>query len=654
MTGTAHTLSTVTKSSLAMANGILTGLAWSGTITYAFPTSASDYSYTTESSNGFAAISSAQQTAALFALEVDNGNSADDGFSVEGFTLSTFESGTASSSTLRFAQSNGPATAYAYFPTTAAQGGDTWFGTAYDYTAPEAGNYAWHTMLHELGHALGLKHSHEKYGAYGVMAAANDAVEYTVMSYKAYVGAKPTGYTYSYSSAPQTYMMADIAALQQMYGADYSTNSGNTVYSWDATSGNTLVNGEVAIDAAGTVIFATIWDGGGNDTYDLSAYTTDLKLNLDAGKSSYFNVDQIAVLGSKKYATGNIYNALLYNKDTASLIENAYGGSGNDTINGNLLANVLLGNGGNNKIYGFDGNDLLGGGDGNNVIDGGLGNDTIIVGNGTNTIIGGLGDDMINAGSGTNAITDLSGNNVIGSFGGGTVKTGSGNDSITMGNGVNTITDTGGNNSIFTGSGADKITSAKGNDWIAAGDGDNIVTDSGGTNVVYGGSGIDKITMSTGNDAIFGDSGADIIIDKGGANSIYGDGGNDTITGGIGIDTIYGGQDIDKLTGGAGNDMLYGEGGADIISGGLGNDIISGGDGADVFAFEAMAAIGKDVITDFDYVSDFLKLTVVTMKAQVVSAARQVGDDTVITFSSTASLTLTDFDVGNADEIQFV
>jgi serralysin len=147
MTGTSHTVSAITKSDVVMANGIMTGLAWSGTITYAFPTSASDYSYTGAPSNGFAAIGAAQQANALFALEVDNGNSADDGFSVEGFTLANFESGDASTSTLRFAQSNDPATAYAYFPTTAAQGGDVWFGTKYDYTAPQAGNYSWHTML---------------------------------------------------------------------------------------------------------------------------------------------------------------------------------------------------------------------------------------------------------------------------------------------------------------------------------------------------------------------------------------------------------------------------------------------------------------------------------------------------------------------------
>lgn len=78
-------------------------------------------------------------------------------------------------------------------------------------------------------------------------------------------------------------MMLDIAALQEMYGADYTTNSGDTVYKWNPNQGITYVNGVAAITPAANRIFATIWDGGGIDTYDLSAYTTALKIDLRAG-----------------------------------------------------------------------------------------------------------------------------------------------------------------------------------------------------------------------------------------------------------------------------------------------------------------------------------------------------------------------------------
>src|SRR5690606_1581901 len=99
------------------------------------------------------------------------------------------------------------------------------------------------------------------------------SLEYSVMSYKSYVGSTAGGYTNSSDSYPQTLMMYDIAALQVMYGANYSTNSGDTVYSWSATTGRMSINGVAQATPVGNKIFLTLWDGGGNDTYDFSNYT---------------------------------------------------------------------------------------------------------------------------------------------------------------------------------------------------------------------------------------------------------------------------------------------------------------------------------------------------------------------------------------------
>ncbi len=79
------------------------------------------------------------------------------------------------------------------------------------------------------------------------------------------------------------------------------------------------------------------------------------------------------------YAVGNIANALLYQGDLRSLIENANGGSGNDAITGNVAANVLNGNGGNDTLTGDAGDDTLIGGAGQDSIYGGDGNDTLQV-----------------------------------------------------------------------------------------------------------------------------------------------------------------------------------------------------------------------------------------------------------------------------------
>ena len=78
-------------------------------------------------------------------------------------------------------------------------------------------------------------------------------------------------------------MMYDIAALQTLYGANYTTNAGDTVYKWNPTTGQKSINGVGQGAPAGNKIFMTIWDGGGHDTYDFSNYTTNLTVDLTPG-----------------------------------------------------------------------------------------------------------------------------------------------------------------------------------------------------------------------------------------------------------------------------------------------------------------------------------------------------------------------------------
>ncbi|ANH03359.1 M10 family metallopeptidase [Shinella sp. HZN7] len=387
MTGTGKITKTVTATGSQFIDSVLSGFAWGGTgVTYAFPTSTGSYSYFGEPNNNFGSVSALQKNAALFAMEKSFGGSANDGFSVEGFTNLNFAAGSPGTATLRFAQSDDARpTAHAYYPSTSPTGGDIWFstenaGTINDYRVPKAGNYAWHTLIHELGHALGLKHAHES-NTFGAIQSEWNSPEYSVMTYNSFVGDNAAGYKYEEFGAPQTFMMADIYALQYMYGADYSTNKGSTVYKWKPGTGDTFVNGKLAIDAGGNRIFATVWDGGGNDTYDLSAYKTGIEIDLRPGAYSMFSKTQLAFLGggpNDGYARGNIFNALLFNGDLRSLIENAKGGSGNDTILGNQGKNHLIGNGGNDILRGAAGNDKLNGGTGNDMLTGGKGSDVFI------------------------------------------------------------------------------------------------------------------------------------------------------------------------------------------------------------------------------------------------------------------------------------
>lgn len=362
----------VSATNNAEIDGLLAGIKWSGTISYSFPALSSTYAYPYSggdgepTTSGFSAAPTQMQAAINYAIAL-----------IKSYTNASITYSGSSSADIMIAQS--PAanpTSYAYYPSNYAAGGDVWFGTQYDYTLAKLGNYYFTTALHELGHAFGLKHSQETGGVADVaVPSAHDDSEYTVMSYRSYVGGPLTGYTNEAYGYPQTYMANDILALQTLYGANYTTQSGSTVYTWSPTTGQEFINGVGQLAPGGGVggsanrIYETVWDGGGVDTYDLSNYTTNLSINLNPGASSVFSTVQLANLGNGHYASGNVYNAYLYNGDVRSYIDNAIGGSGNDTILGNAIANVL--NGGS-------GDDTLTGGGGNDTIDGGIGNDTAV------------------------------------------------------------------------------------------------------------------------------------------------------------------------------------------------------------------------------------------------------------------------------------
>jgi serralysin len=385
----------VGRSADTRVNGILLGWVWGGgSVTYSDPDAAADYGAgywadydgdrRSAQFDGFAHLAATQLGAVRGALE--GRSAAGAGFSVEGFTnLAVRYAGAGGGlGDIRVARAADTTTAYAYQPGPAI-GGDLWLGGA--GRTPVAGNYDNLTIMHELGHTLGLKHAHEA-GGLGQVPVAWDSLEFTVMTYRAWAGGPSAGYRFESSGAPQSYMMLDIAALQQAYGADFTTNAGNTVYRWTPGSGDTLVNGQVAIDAGGNRIFATVWDGGGRDTYDLSAYRTTVHVDLRPGGHSVFSEAPLANLGGGPnggHARGNIFNALQDHGDARSLIENATGGVGSDSLVGNQAANRLVGGAGNDSLAGLTGADTL---------DGGLGNDRLRGGGAADTLCGGKGADV--------------------------------------------------------------------------------------------------------------------------------------------------------------------------------------------------------------------------------------------------------------------
>ncbi len=270
-----------------------------------------------------------------------------------------------------YTDSTDGAGAFAYYPGSTAStsnSGDVWLNTTSISTSTTItpGSYSFLAIMHEIGHAIGLSHPGLYNAAAGVsITYANnaqfqqDSRQYSIMSYfnESNTGAQFNGY-------PDTPMLFDDYAVQQIYGANTSTRAGDTTYGFNCNAGSTYDFTQNTNPAY------CIWDAGGNDTIDASGYSQNQLINLAA--ESFSNIGAL---------TSNISIA------AGAIIENAIGGSGNDSIYGNAANNTLSG------------------GAGNDTLDGGAGNDTLIGGAGTNALIGGGGFDKATYAVASTAVT---------------------------------------------------------------------------------------------------------------------------------------------------------------------------------------------------------------------------------------------------------
>ena len=336
------------------------------------------------------------------------------------------------------------------------------------------GNDVYYTLQHELGHAVGLAHPHDGGGEDdatifpGVTDPFNtgdnelNQAIWTVMSYNRGWDDVPPPPGVAYGTA-STLMAFDIAALQYLYGANMTYNTGNDTYALPT------------VNAVGTG-WSCIWDAGGSDTISNAgsseACTIDLNDAPLTGANAAGYVSSVTdIVGGFTIAKG-------------ALIENAVGGSGGDTLIGNEQANTLSGGGGNDTLRGYSGNDTLNGDAGNDTLIGGAGNDTLNGGDGDDTLNGGAGNDALNGGAGLDTAS------YAGAASGVTVSLDVGGAQNTGGAGTDTL------------SSIERLTGSSFGDTLTGNSGDNMLS---------GGNGVDTLTGANGADRLDGGIGADIM-----------------------------------------------------------------------------------------------------------------------------------------------
>jgi len=362
-----------------------------------------------DASDGYYAFTPEQEAAARAAIQL-----------WDDLIPQTFKETNGNGADIQFANSNDPGQAYTWPPYWNGHGA-TFQGDIFTHdpvTNPSNlqfgfGEYGRTTLIHEIGHSLGLSHP----GNYDASDATGptyehdaeyfqDSQEYSIMSYFGAwnTGGAPLDWLHSggalYDNSPQGPMLHDIVAIQSLYGADPTTRAGDTTYGFHSNAGNALYDFN-----QNPLPYYSLYDaGGGNDTIDLSGFHTSQYLNLNPGEFSsigdvpltnseigqmyrdtyveYAGYDYFqhgfnaTTLGSAVLRSVESGNATALASDTGvaglgtvqyenfsiaynTIIENAIGGQGRDLLVGNAADNRLDGQGGNDVLTGGAGKDVF-------------------------------------------------------------------------------------------------------------------------------------------------------------------------------------------------------------------------------------------------------------------------------------------------------
>ncbi len=355
-------------------SSLVSGDAWpSLAITYSFNTSFPSY-YNEELDgnyqSGWQPLSNAAQSSARTVFA-----------DIENFTMLDFTEVSSTQGDINFnaVQLSGDTDGFAYYPSTLPIGGEIFLNKEYQSeTDYRKGGAALNTLTHELGHALGLKHTFETPNP---LDSSYENSDYSIMSYTSVRSLIPKveydaskfsiEINYNQDAQKPVFSVFDVAALQAMYGVNANYATGNDTYSISYDQKTHLM----------------IWDAGGTDTVNVADTTGNSVLDLRPGTLSSIDVrtieqqiaDVLTSLSDQNAPDFTDFVTNAYNTNADSLytgennltiafgvwIENASTGSGNDTVRDNAVNNVINTGAGNDIIQLYDGGyDTVDGGDG--------------------------------------------------------------------------------------------------------------------------------------------------------------------------------------------------------------------------------------------------------------------------------------------------
>ncbi len=284
----------------------------------------------------------------------------------------------------------------------------------------DGGGFTWHTLIHEVGHIVGLGHGGPYNGKVNEQQQQFGIYDTRLWSAMSYIDPGKVDTTYYgqytvhtnwgrtdddgllYPLSPQ---MLDILSAQRLYGASTdSTFAGNQTFGFNSSFTGFFKS--VYDFGAGNNpnAIVTIWSHGANNALDLSGFNQNANVDLTPGtfSSAGGKVNNIGIAFDTvvETATGGAGNDTIKASNVASTLnggegnDTLIGGNGNDTLNGGTGNDTLQGNAGDDQLYGLAGNDTLQGGAGNDILMGGDGDDVLDGGPGIDTLVGGSGADI--------------------------------------------------------------------------------------------------------------------------------------------------------------------------------------------------------------------------------------------------------------------